>query len=217
MELVLLLFLLGYVIQDAGCVILLLRILKQRSVDGLSLQSQVMYGLGTLMRVIYTFDTRLSNYTIVFVEMMVAVLLHIGILYGFFKYRYTQTSDIQSPLISWKTIIPVCSVLAYFFHPGEQYEYLQILVSLSMFIEAVGLLPQIYVNRKQGRVEYELGKYLIFMVASRIARLAFWFVMYRMGDQNIELMVADIVHTVLLADFAILFIKNKGKEVILVI
>lgn len=100
-----------------------------------------MYTLGTLMRIIYTNDTRLIYYLIVKVELITSLLLHLSILVGFFKYRYTQTSDAQSFLISWKTIIPVCSVLAYFFHPGDSNDYMQMLVSLSMFIEALGLLP----------------------------------------------------------------------------
>lgn len=154
MELVLLLFIKGYIVQDIGSIILLLRIIKQRSIDGLSLQSQVMYGLGTLMRCVYTFDTRLYSFWIVWLEMIVALTLHVLIFCYFYKWRYTQTSDIQFYLISWKTIIPTCLCLAYFFHPGEKSEYMQILVSLSMFIEACGLLPQIYVNRKLGRVEY---------------------------------------------------------------
>ena len=91
---------------------------------------------------------------IVWCEEILALSLHLLILYAFYKYKYTQTSDVQSVLISWKTIIPFCTVLAYFFHPGESDEYLQMLVSLSMFIEALGLLPQVFVNRKQGVVEH---------------------------------------------------------------
>ena len=37
MELVLFLFLLGYTVQDIGSVVLLIRIFKKKSIDGLSL------------------------------------------------------------------------------------------------------------------------------------------------------------------------------------
>jgi len=73
------------------------------------------------------------------------------------------------------------------------------------------------VNRKQGRVEYELGKYLMFMGLSRIVRMGFWVMMYNLGDTNTELIIADLLHTILLADFAVLFFKNRNKDSILII
>ena len=48
-----------------------------------------MYGLGTLMRIIYTSDTRLSNHFIVWFEEIVALALHALIIYGFYKFKYT--------------------------------------------------------------------------------------------------------------------------------
>jgi len=57
------------------------------------MQSQVMYMLGTIMRAIYTTDTRLYHLWIVWVEMAVALTLHLLLFLQFYKYKYTQTAD----------------------------------------------------------------------------------------------------------------------------
>jgi len=59
MEYLLLVFTLGYLIQDFANLILILRIRRKRSIEGLSKETQIMYFLGTFMRFIYIFDTRL--------------------------------------------------------------------------------------------------------------------------------------------------------------
>jgi len=41
--------------------------------------------------------------------------------------------------------------------------------------------------------------------------------MYNLGDTNTELIIADLLHTILLADFAVLFFKNRNKDSILII
>ena len=57
----------------------------------------------------------------------------------------------------------------------------------------------------------------MFMGLSRIIRLGFWLAMYRLGYTSYELIIADLLHTVLLADFAILFFKNRKNESILIV
>lgn len=42
----------------------------------------------------------------------------------------------------------VCSLLAFFIHPGRQWWTVQILVAFTIYTEAVGLLPQLWYMRR---------------------------------------------------------------------
>jgi ER lumen protein retaining receptor len=79
-----------------------------------------MYFLGTLMRCIYVFDTRLINNYFIFFELIFSVALFIYIVYLFYKYRFTRFSEINSKIATWKVIVPVCVILSFFFHPGNK-------------------------------------------------------------------------------------------------
>lgn len=58
--------------------------------------------------------------------------------------RYTKFAEIPNPYLNYKTIIPACLILSFFFHPGAKNQYylsIQMFVSMSMYVEACALLP----------------------------------------------------------------------------
>ena len=77
-----------------------------------------MYFVGTIMRLIYVFDTRLMDFWLSWVELVLSLCLNIYILYLFKKYQFTKFADVPNPYFNWKIIFPVCFALSYFFHPG---------------------------------------------------------------------------------------------------
>jgi ER lumen protein retaining receptor len=118
MELLLLIFIVGYLIQDIGSIILLLRIHQRKSIDGLSLESQALYFLGTILRLMYVTDTRLASLSIIWIELVLSLSLFCAIFRYFYIYSLTKYVEVHSRLVTWKIILPVCIVLSYFFHPG---------------------------------------------------------------------------------------------------
>lgn len=119
MDIVIILFMAGYLIQDLSSLILIFRIKDKKSIEGLSLETQLMYFIGTLMRCVYVFDTRLINNYFIFFELLFSISLFCYIIHLFYKYRFTRFSEINSKFATWKLILPVCIVLSIFFHPGK--------------------------------------------------------------------------------------------------
>lgn len=172
--------------------------------------------LGVLMRVLYIFDTRLYKETLTWVELILSISLNLYIIRQFYNPKITQ-SDHYHQYSTWKIIVPACIILSFFFHPGEKNEYyftLQMFVSCSMFIEACSLLPQILLSKKEGFIDHKVGQYLVFIAISRGLRLVFWVLQYLDGDQFIYLILADVVHSIIIADFVWLYFKHKGTGAI---
>jgi ER lumen protein retaining receptor len=84
-------------------------------------------------------------------------------------------------------------------------------------MECVGLLPQFLVMRKASEVEGMTSHYLACLGISRLIRLCFWIVMYLEGDTFGYLIIADLLHTVLLAEFAFYYARSirSGKPLLL--
>merc|ERR1712151_357196 len=105
-------------------------------------------------------------------------------------------------------------VLAFFFNPGDQWLSMQILVSYTMFQEAMGLLPQLYLFRKMHEVEPLTSHYVGPIVIARGIRMLFWAKMYFLGEHFLQLLFADILHTLFSADYMILWfrkLRNGGR------
>ena len=105
------------------------------------------------------------------------------------------------------------------FHPGEKNDWgftKQMFVSFTMFMEAVGLLPQIKILSKIGETDVMTGHYMFCLAVSRFMRLIFWMYMYLAGDTFIYLVIADLLHTILLADFCYYYLKSsRGPSILL--
>ncbi len=97
-----------------------MRIRNKKNVDGLSFSTQLMYALGTVMRFIYSFDTRISLYLLSYIEMALSFCLNLILFYLFYKFRHTAIYK-ESKLLSWYTIIPVCTLLSLYYHPGDEF------------------------------------------------------------------------------------------------
>jgi len=54
------------------------------------------------------------------------------------------------------------------------------------------------------------------LAISRALRLMFWVKMWIMGDKFIYLIIADLLHTILLADFCYYYLKSsRGPSILL--
>lgn len=59
-----------------------------------------------------------------------------------------------------------------------------------------------------GSVDVKIGKYLVCLAASRMVRIIFWICYWMNGEIFKSLLLADVVHTVFLADFVWLYFKS---------
>lgn len=218
MELVLIIFTIGYLIQHLASFLLITQIRKKLSLEGLSEETQVLYMVGAIARCVWVFDTRLMYFPLIWLELLLSIGFSAYILTLFRKYNHTIISR-PSVFLSYKTIIPVCLVLSFFLHPGAKNKYyltIQMLVSFTMFLEASALLPQLHLIRKAGFADVNIGRYITLLGISRLFRLTFWIIMYMEGDSFLYLVLADILHTIFVADFVYYYIKSKkGERIIL--
>lgn len=77
-----------------------------------------------------------------------------------------------------------------------------------MYMEALALIPQLYLMRHMIEIEPLTSHYVGFLVIARIIRMVFWFEMYMLGENFIDLFISDLVHTVLSADYLFLWCKK---------
>lgn len=82
-----------------------------------------------------------------YAELVCSTLVSAFLCFSVWKFRHTTTKEALWPLRSI-TLIPVALALGLFFHPGSSSISLQVLVAFTMYIEAMALLPQLYLMRK---------------------------------------------------------------------
>ena len=217
MELILVIFTLGYLFQHAASFLLIQQLRRKPTVEGMAEETQVLFLLGAVVRIFWVTDTRLLYFPLIWIELILSIVFGGYAVYLFIKLRHTRIENISNPF-SYKLLIPLCAVLSFFFHPGAKNQYyltIQMLVSLTMFLEASGMLPQIWVMRKAGFIELNTGTYILLLGVSRLIRMVFWVMMYLEGDSFLYLILADLLHTILLGDFVYSYFKHKKGNLIM--
>lgn len=220
MELLLIIFLLGYLMQHVASITLIFKIWTQKSIEGFAVGTQIIFFVGAILRCIWVHETRLTDEFLTYVELFFSVICSTILLYLFWRFRGSRALNIRDPF-DFRLILVACMILSYFFHPGKKlakyYFSMQMLVSMSMFSEACGLLPQLYYIRKVGYCEVITGRYILFLGFSRFLRMIFWIMMWQTGGNKfIYLILADLVHSVILADFVVQYLRNKNGRMILI-
>lgn len=86
-----------------------------------------------------------------------------------------------------------------------------------MFLESAALIPQFILMRKAQQVEVFTSHYIMLLMLARLLRLAFWVMMYIDGAAFLSLIIADILHTIIMGDFAYEYYKSMktGKKILL--
>ncbi|KAF4719652.1 hypothetical protein FOZ62_028065 [Perkinsus olseni] len=201
------LFELGYGIQLAAALLLLYRISTMKNIYGLSIDTQVCFLMGTLSRFIWMMDTRLVETWFSYLELWFNLAVQIALCYYCYIYWYTTTMHapryLRAPVLAL-----VALLLAFLFHPGYEWVSGQVLVSFTMYIEAMGLIPQLWLMRKMMDIEPITSHYVGLLVISRAVRMVFWGVLYMQGEHFLCLFMADLLHTVFCADYLYLWCKK---------
>lgn len=209
------LFVLGYIIQFIAACLLFAKVSKQRSVYGLSIDTQICFVIANVSRCVWTLETRLIETNLAYCELLGSTILSFGIVYLCF--RYNDATNIRPPkYLEAVSLAPIAMVLAFFFHPGDDWFTLQILVAFTMYIEALGMIPQLWIMRKIYFIEPLTSHYVGLLVIARLCRMIFWGVLFFKGEHFLQLFLADIVHSICSADYMYLWFRklsNGGKLV----
>ena len=207
------LFVMSYLIQLLASVILLYRVLSVKSIYGLSIDTQICILAATISRCIWSINTRIVESDILVATVAsLELLLSLGasvFLFGLFR-KLSHTTTVGAPLAcSAIILVPAAFLLALIFNPGASFVVTsQTMVAFTMYVEALALIPQLWIIRKMDDVEALTSHYIGLLVVSRIARMMFWLVMFSNGQGFMSLFLADVVHTILSGDYLYLWVRK---------
>lgn len=201
------LFIMGYYVQLCASGVLGYKIFKQRSIYGLSIDTQVAYLLAVLSRCVWVMETRLVETKFAYLELFGSAISAVVLTYLCWMHRHTNTKHAH-PILTVFCTAPAAMVLAFFFHPGDDWISMQILVSYTMFQEALGLLPQLWIMGRCHEVEPLTSHYVGLLVIARFIRMCFWGKMYFLGEHFLQLLFADILHTICAAQYMYLWVRK---------
>ena len=140
------LFVGGYIVEQIANGIMIYKLHKQKTMYGVSIDMQICLMFSTIARVFWMWDTQLTRLTISMIEICLAVVLHAYILFLCYSYKDTIYKGIKEKYLKSPVLIVACFLLSLIFHPGSKGEFfftLQMLVSFTIFLEALSLVPQL--------------------------------------------------------------------------
>jgi ER lumen protein retaining receptor len=179
-----------------------------------SLETNIFFLIGSLSRIGWIWDSMLKGFFLSYVELILGFVSLITLIALFFKYKSLDFvySELKYPIYC-KTyiLLPLILALSYFFHPGKKTAYWfnsQMFVSLSIYSEAIGMIPQLYIISRQKDSGNISEWYIICLGIARFFRLLFWFQMQKKGKTFTGLMIADAVNTIFLFVFIYKVVKN---------
>jgi ER lumen protein retaining receptor len=210
-------FEIGYFLQHAAIIFQILNVMKKKSTEGVAIETVYCFLIGSMCRFVWMWDSMLANFYLAYLELIIGFASLIFLIYLYHQHKMNDylLAEVKLPFwLQFPALIATICVLSFFFHPGTKNKYylsLQMFVSLNIFCECVGLLPQLYLIKNTKETGNLSEYYIIFLGIARVFRLLFWFKMYSDGNSFISLILADICHTVLLSIFVYTFKNNRSS------
>mmetsp|Transcript_20 Transcript_20/g.44 ORF Transcript_20/g.44 Transcript_20/m.44 type:complete len:224 (+) Transcript_20:105-776(+) len=186
--------------------ILLYRIRLTRSAAGVSLRTQELYVLVYATRYLDVFWNFLSLYNTVFKIVFLAVSIMTVYL---MRFRYAHTYDKEHDTFRVEFLIAPCLLLALVWNLA--FEFTEILWAFSIYLEAVAILPQLFLLQRTGEVETMNSHYIACLGSYRVLYILNWVwrLYHEPGYRNWIAWVSGIVQSGLYADFFYYFFKSK--------
>jgi len=196
--------LLGDLSHLAAVLILLLKIWKTRSCAGISGKSQILFALTYTTRYLDVFTNYVSLYNtsmkVIFFAASYATLWLI-----YMKFKATYDSNHDTFRIEF-LLIPVTILSLIFNH---EFTVLEILWTWSIYLEAVAILPQLFMVSKTGEAETITSHYLFALGSYRGLYILNW--IWRYYSESFYdwiAIAAGVIQTVLYCDFFYLYVTK---------
>eukprot|EP00048_Salpingoeca_helianthica_P014956 m.224408 g.224408 ORF g.224408 m.224408 type:complete len:213 (-) comp16459_c0_seq1:157-795(-) len=193
--------------------LLLAKIWKTRSAAGISGKSQVLFALVFLTRYLDLFTQFVSLYnTVMKVLFIASSCATVFLIYRKFRPTYDGNHD----TFRIEFLLAPSLILALIFH--YSFTVLEVLWSFSIFLEAVAILPQLFMVSKTGEAENITSHYLFALGSYRGLYLLNWiYRYYTEGHVDYIAVAAGVIQTVLYCDFFYLYVTKvlNGKKLVL--
>jgi len=199
--------LIGDLSHIAAIAILILKIWKTRSCAGISGKTQLMFMICFLTRYIDLFSNFVSVYNSV---MKVAYIASsIGTCYLIYR-KFKATYDGNHDSFRMEFLIVPAAGLACL--ANHQFHWMEILWTFSIYLEAVAILPQLFMISKTGEAESITSHYLFAQGMYRAFYIANWVYRYHAdGFYDMIAIVAGVLQTILYLDFFYLYVTKVAK------
>jgi len=194
----------------AAMLVLLLKIWKTRSCAGISGRAQILFALVFLTRYLDLFTSFISVYNTTMKVFFLAS--SIGTVYLMFV-KFKATYDHNHDTFRIEFLVGPCVLLALLLN--HEFTVMEVLWTLSIYLESVAILPQLFMVSKTGEAESITSHYLFALGSYRALYIVNWIYRYYVeGFYDIIAIVAGCVQTILYCDFFYLYITKviKGKK-----
>ncbi|GAA6058724.1 hypothetical protein JCM10212_003412 [Sporobolomyces blumeae] len=199
--------LLGDLSHLASIFLLVHKIQKSRSVRGISFKTQVLYLAVFVTRYLDLLTSYVSLYNTLMKVFFIASASYVVYLMRV-KYRPTQDPAIDTLRLEY--LVGPCAVLALIFNYG--FNPTEILWAFSIYLEAVAILPQLFMLQRTGEAENITTHYLFALGAYRALYVPNWVYRYFTEDSVDPIAVcAGLVQTALYSDFFYIYFTKVMK------
>ncbi|CAI4223731.1 unnamed protein product [Auanema sp. JU1783] len=188
----------------AAIAILLHKIWKSRSCEGISGRSQVLFGLVFIARYLDIFTNFISPYNTLM--KLFYLVTSIGTVY-LVLHKFKATYDRNNDTLRVEFLVAPCAILALLIN--HEFTFMEILWTFSIYLEAVAIMPQLFMLSRTKNAETITAHYLFALGSYRGLYIINW--IYRYYTENFFdpiAVVAGIVQTVLYADFFYLYVTQ---------
>jgi len=192
-------------------IVLLLKIWKSRSCAGISGKTQILFALVYTTRYLDLVTNYVSLYNTV-MKVIFIVASYGTLVLMFYKFRATYDRNHDTFRIEF--LVAPCVLLSLLIN--HEFSVLEILWTFSIYLEAVAILPQLFMLSKTGEAESITSHYLFALGLYRALYIVNWIYRYYVEEFFDPIaVVAGCVQTVLYVDFFYLYITRvlKGKKI----
>ena len=229
------LLVLSSLIQTFSFLIILLKVIKFKNCNGLSLNTLICYLLvlfgrlsSTLFYVTYLPNDDSGDWFYQLTE-IISFTLIIYLIY-LIKIKFNETSDLNLDNIKYYYFTIPCLIIAFFIHPTLNSNILtDTLWTFSIYLQAFSIFPQIqlFINKK-GKIENYTSNYIALCGLSTLFSILYWFdcynylnswdiVLFPLFSQSVGYFILffQFLQLFIMIDFYYLYFKSlcKRKEI----
>ncbi|ODV85363.1 hypothetical protein CANARDRAFT_198502 [[Candida] arabinofermentans NRRL YB-2248] len=200
---------LGDLSHMVSIVILLNTIQTKKSINGISLKTQILYFIVYISRYIDLFFNFTSIYiTFMKIFFIVTSFYTIHLILKYSKLKLTETTDDDFKIIY--LIIP-CFILSLIFN--HKFTIVEILWSFSLWLESVSILPQLFMLQKNGEAELLTIHYIFALGLYRSLYIPNWIYRYFAENRFDKLAIlTGLIQTLIYSDFFYIYYKKVIKN-----
>lgn len=196
----------------ASIVILLLKIYATKNTKGVSLKTQILFLAVFCMRYLDIFTNWRIPYNVV---MKILFLILSSVTVYWIAVKYNKGYDKEHDTFRIVFLLVPALAAAVITPKPDPYSVMDTLWTTSIYLEAVAILPQLFLIRRTGEVENITSHYIAAMGAYRFLYMCNWVYRYYTEEGyyhipgNFIVWASGFVQTALYVDFFFYFFRSK--------